>query len=611
MRAPETDAEMIFAASRRLDAHGSWAFPGLAHGVVGHLRLCDLREMIMLTETLFGLLKAWVHLFLLGQHAWGIVCGFSLLAVWLLRQSRLWVVFIWPAFISAAIALPLLIALPDMTQALTGQRANMPSALRYWFIGGLAAPSLFVLLLSRYGGQFWSWLSSSLTKSFGRQRAGRTDVRTVADVLPGALQHAYDPEKYFHPKKGVFLGLDEFKRPIYLPASEWRSSHAQVVGTTGSGKGVAAGVLLFQAVQQGEAVVIIDPKSDEFLPFVMASAARKADVPFVYVDLMGQRAQWNPFFAKSEHEIEELLTAGLGMGDTGSDADVYRVEDRRVARRFAAFCSQHQGPVHRQFADFFANNHDLVESARKFYADLEELVFTPCVKASTGVDLPALLQAGAVIYVRGSTRNPRILKLQKILLLAFMQAIEVRERASARHVVCFLDEFKYVLSRPAIEALGAIRDKRAHVIVAHQTLGDLEDCGRDLTAQAVIGAVVENCAIKLAYKARDPDTAMWLSRLSGTILVDDETRTIERNLGLTEKQSQRTLRQAERPLVDINQLLMLPKRTAVLFGVGHARFIHTSPIQVDPAAYPIEAFGEDVQSLTDDQSLAGSLLDVD
>jgi hypothetical protein len=267
--------------------------------------------------------------------------------------------------------------------------------------------------------------------------------------------------------------------------------------------------------------------------------------------------------------------------------------------------------MHRQFADFFAANHELVESARKFYADLEELVFTPCAQASTGADLPALLAAGAVIYVRGSTRNPRILKLQKIFLLSCMQTIEVRERASARHVAIFLDEFKYVISRPAIEALGAIRDKRAHVIVAHQTLGDLEDCGRDLTAQAVIGAVVENCAIKLAYKARDPDTALWLSKLSGTILVDDETRTIERNLGLTEKQSQRTLRQAERPLIDINQLLMLPKRTAVLFGVGHAQFIYTSPVRVDLAAFKIEAIGEDIQSSKDSPSLAGSLLDVD
>lgn len=564
----------------------------------------------MLIDILIQLLQAWVSFFLHFHQFWGVICGCSLLAIWLLRQSRLWVIFVWPAILSAGVALPLLVALPDMTEALAGRRVSPPNELWYWFLGGLIAPSLGLLLFSRYGGQLGSWIASILTKTFGRQRPGRTDVRTVSDVLPGALQDNYDPERFFRSKKGIFLGLNERKRPIYLPQADWRSSHCQIVGTTGSGKGVAAGVLLAQAVQQGEAVVVIDPKSDEFLPSVMASVAKKAGVPFVYIDLIGQKAQWNPLLAKSQQEAEELLTAGLGMGDTGSDADVYRVEDRRVARRFAAFCSQHSGSMHHQFAEFFAANHELVESARKFYADLEELVFTPCAQASTGADLPALLQAGAVIYVRGSTRNPRILKLQKIFLLSCMQTIEARDRSNARHVAIFLDEFKYVISRPAIEALGAIRDKRAHVIVAHQTLGDLEDCGRDLTAQAVIGAVVENCAIKLAYQARDPNTALWLSQLSGTILVDDETRTIERNIGLTEKQSQRTLRQAERPLVDINQLLMLPKRTAVLFGVGHAQFIYTSPIRVDLAAFKIEALGEDVQPSKNSSSLAGSLLDV-
>ena len=564
----------------------------------------------MLIDILIQLLQAWVSLFLHFHQFWGVICGCSLLAIWLLRQSRLWVIFVWPAILSAGVALPLLVALPDMTEALAGRRVSPPNELWYWFLGGLIAPSLGLLLFSRYGGQLGSWIASILTKPFGRQRPGRTDVRTVSDVLPGALQDNYDPELFFRPKKGIFLGLNERKKPIYLSTSDWRSSHCQIVGTTGSGKGVAAGVLLAQAVQQGEAVVVIDPKADEFLPTVMAITAKKAGVPFVYLDLTGQKAQWNPLLAKSQQEAEELLTAGLGMGDTGSDADVYRVEDRRVARRFSAFCTQHSGPMHHQFADFFAANNELVESARKFYADLEELVFTPCAQASTGADLPALLQAGAVVYVRGSTRNPRILKLQKIFLLSCMQTIEARDRATARHVAIFLDEFKYVISRPAIEALGAIRDKRAHVIVAHQTLGDLEDCDRDLTAQAVIGAVVENCAIKLAYQARDPNTALWLSKLSGTILVDDETRTIERNLGLTEQQSQRTLRQAERPLVDINQLLMLPKRTAVLFGVGHAQFIYTSPIRVDLAAFKIEAVGEDVQPSKDSPSLAGSLLDV-
>ena len=195
----------------------------------------------MLVAALVTLLDAWINLFLLGYKLWGLVCGLSLLAIWQLRQTRLWVVFAWPLVLSAGISLPLLIALPEIALALTGERISPLVEPTYWFISGLVSPSAGLFLLSRYGGELWSWFTDLLTKQFGRQRLGRTDVRTVSDVLPGGLQKDYDPEKYFSPKKGVFLGLNEHRQPIYVSTLDWRSSHCQIVGTTGSGKGVAAG----------------------------------------------------------------------------------------------------------------------------------------------------------------------------------------------------------------------------------------------------------------------------------------------------------------------------------------------------------------------------------
>lgn len=567
-----------------------------------------------MTNILIDVLMRWVELHYLGYKLWGIVCGVSLLMIWVLRKSRLWGIFGWLACLSAVIPGGLLLGLPPMTEYLGGQRISLPVEHRWWFVGGILSPFAAVVLVTRYGGHVWSAFTYALTKRFERQRDTRTDIRNVGDCLPGALAQAYDPRKYFDDKKGIFIGLNERRQPLYVASAQWRKSHVQVLGTTGSGKGVAAGVLLYQAVQQGEAVIVIDPKNDEFLPHVLAQAAHEKGVPFVFVDLQASLAQWNPFQGKSQQEVEELLTAGFGMAEKGTDADFYRVEDRRVARRFATFCAGKPGSLQQLFTDFYSQHHDLIDVAKKLYADLEELAATPCVQADQGIDLPALMAAGAVIYVRGSTRNPRILKLQRIFLLAGMQFIEARDRASARHVAIFMDEFKYVLSRPALEALGAIRDKRAHVMVAHQSLGDLQDCGGDLTPEAVIGGVAENCAIKLAYQVRDPNTADWLSRLSGTILVDDETRIIERNIGLTETQTaQRTLRQAERPLVDVNQLLMLPERCAVLFGIGPAKFIFTSPVPVTKVGVSIAPTGEPPVKPKDSghASVAGGLLDVD
>lgn len=91
----------------------------------------------------------------------------------------------------------------------------------------------------------------------------------------------------------------------------------------------------------------------------------------------------------------------------------------------------------------------------------------------------------------------------------------------------------------------------------------------------------ENCAIRIAYAVKDPDTAEWLSRMSGSILVDDEIRQIKTNVGLAEvRENGRSLRQAERSLVDTNMLQALPDRCAVLYGVGLARYFFTSPIPV-------------------------------
>jgi type IV secretory pathway TraG/TraD family ATPase VirD4 len=97
-----------------------------------------------------------------------------------------------------------------------------------------------------------------------------------------------------------------------------------------------------------------------------------------------------------------------------------------------------------------------------------------------------------------------------------------------------------------------------------------------------VASVNEDCALKIAYAIRDPDTADWLSRMSGHILVDDEIRQVRTNVGLAEtRENGRTLRQAERPLIDTNMLQSMPDRCAVLFGVGTARFFFTSAILVE------------------------------
>lgn len=48
--------------------------------------------------------------------------------------------------------------------------------------------------------------------------------------------------------------------------------HIQACGTTGSGKGVFMGSLSAQCALNGEAVIVIDPKDDEWFPHVAQTA---------------------------------------------------------------------------------------------------------------------------------------------------------------------------------------------------------------------------------------------------------------------------------------------------------------------------------------------------
>ncbi|HYN53514.1 MAG TPA: type IV secretory system conjugative DNA transfer family protein [Methylotenera sp.] len=540
-----------------------------------------------LNALVIDFLNLWIHYLDKFWPIVGVIFGFCISLAWLNRNNKTCGFFTSIAMLALLFQLGFYFAIPHVALHFTAVEFHLPAFYLWSFIGEALLGVVIVWLIIRYGSPYIEVIKHRLTKTSSVERNRKTDIRQIGVHLPNA-QNAYAPEKYFNLKRGIFFGLNEHKQPVYIPLDKWRKTHLDIIGTTGSGKGVAAGVMLTQALSSGECVIVVDPKNDEFLPHVMLKAAQEAGVPYVYIDLLAEATQWNPLQHKNANEIEELLSAGFSLGEKGTDADFYRLDDRRAARIFANLAYSNQTTLINTLQLLIEQQPDIAEAGKKFISDLEEIGLVSAVNTTQGVDLAKLMQQGAVIYVRGSMRNPRILKLQRIFVLSMIQHIEVRERESARHVCLFMDEFKYLISRPSLEALGAIRDKRAHVIIAHQSLGDLRDCPADLDADSVVASVNENCAIKLAYMVKDPNTADWLARMSGLILVDDEIRQVKTNAGLTEtRNGERTLRQADRNLIDTNMLQALPERCAVLFGAGLAKFFFTSPILVNKSTKAI------------------------
>ncbi len=438
-------------------------------------------------------------------------------------------------------------------------------------------------------------LKKHLVKKTTLERELRTDVRTVKSLLPETLH--YNPLDYIDLSKGIFIGIDRDKQPMYLPLKEWQRQHADIIGTTGAGKGVATGILLYQSILAGEGVFVMDPKDDEWAPHLYRKACEDADKPFALIDLRKPQYQLNLIEEITGDELEELFVAGFSLAEKGQESDFYRIDDRKAARIAAQFVSRHAAPTIR---DIYNGDYvqGIADKIKAFFGKIEELALLNAINAPTGFSLNKIFDEGGCCYVIGSMRNSKIITAQRMLLVRLYQLAERRDRikGAPRPIAIFLDELKYHLSKPALEGLGAARDKGVHIIMAHQSVADLKDCPADLKDDAVVGAVVENAKFKLVYRVMDPDTAEWVARMSGTILVDDEVRKAKTDAVLTETiDSERTIRQAQRFFIDSNMILNLPDFVSFIFttrSLPSASLI--SPIKVKKRALEICAVSPEI-----------------
>lgn len=423
-------------------------------------------------------------------------------------------------------------------------------------------------------------IGQGFTKKTEAERNKKTDVREIHKHLPDS-EEEFNPRKYFK-DSGVFIGISDKNEPVYLEKKAYPTMpHIQVVGTTGSGKGVVLAVLGSQWIANKEAVFFLDPKDDEWAPHVFADAARQAGAKHHYINLRSPEPQFNLFDDATADDIEQLFIAGFGFGDTGTAADFYSIADRKYSGIIARQIVK-QGLTAEQA---YEKNLDILEDAApKLAGKLRELGEVVAANAAPGrgISLTKIIEEGGSCYVVGHMSAEKIIRLQKMILVRLLQIAEKRDRISGavRPVAIILDEVKYQLSRSALEALGAARDKGVHVVLAHQSLADLRDVS-GIDGDAVVGSVVENCKLKICYSVNDPTTGEWLARMSGKILVDDETRSVSKNVALTEKvKSDRSIRQAERYFVDENMMQNLPKSVCVIYGLGLAKFAHVSKLLV-------------------------------
>ena len=425
---------------------------------------------------------------------------------------------------------------------------------------GLVAGGVLAYFAGRYFEPYVIEILNKRTRIAGLKDT-LSDIRHIRKELPGTVPIQF--EKQFTAaelKNEIFLGMDIAGSPVTLERSTWKSSHVQIMGPPGTGKGIQAAVTLTQSLKYGDAVFVFDPKNDEWAPSVFHEACRSAGVQFQFVDLSEPIPQLNPLLNSSPDEVAEMLYAGLELSRRGSDSDFYRLDDRKAAR-FAASLLEKESLSLTEMGNKakFLIDRDLSKGAKAFFTAIEEVGEQICIQTRTGVDLSAPLRDGGCIYIVGSMRNDPIVILQKMLFVRIIQIIE-RTRNRNRHCSIFLDEFKYLLSATSVNALGAIRDKGCNILLAHQSLGDFANCGSDLSEDGVRTTILDTTPIKWLYRPSDKDTASWISNQTGRILVSTQRSNTVRNLELSESLSaSRSVGETERNLYDVNTIMSLPK----------------------------------------------------
>ena len=167
------------------------------------------------------------------------------------------------------------------------------------------------------------------------------------------------------------------------------------------------------------------------------------------------------------------MVGAFGLAEKGAESDYFRSKDRRVVQQWIKPLKS--GVSLPEFAKSLTEAD--FENASKLCNDLTELAMLECINTTQQGRWHDVLDLGGLIYIIGSVRREPVLRLQKMLLLRILQRLEKRNRAlTYTHVTIFLDELKYLLCKPSLQALGTIRDKSANIILAHQSINDLEGC---------------------------------------------------------------------------------------------------------------------------------------
>lgn len=345
--------------------------------------------------------------------------------------------------------------------------------------------------------------------------------------------------------EGVAVGIDRRGRLVRVPICGPRPVNCLVAGATGSGKTVTMTLLALAAIMCGYAVVVIDPKGDDFMLRALRKAAKCAGRRFVLVSARGG-AVYNPYETGSDTEIADKLLAGetftephyqrlaqrylghlvralRGAGMTVSLATLVQYMD---PARLASLARELPAEKSRALLDYLETlttqqERDLSGTLNRL-AILAETEFAPWLDPGTPgerIDLRESLDRGDVVMFRlEADRLPLAAPMVAAAVIQDLVAISSeRQHGDHRPVLLVMDEFSSFAAKAVQRLFSRGRGAGFSQLLGAQELADMAAVITEAGARnGIRDQVLGNVDVLISHRQGVPESAELIAQIAGT-----------------------------------------------------------------------------------------------
>ncbi|MEX3582922.1 MAG: conjugal transfer protein TraC [Burkholderia sp.] len=449
----------------------------------------------------------------------------------------------------------------------------------YWMMlaAALVSGLLLRFLWDRYAGPALSrfWRSVRVTQETDKLVDARDEILSLK-------AKSFEPEKYFVEGK-VFYGMDGNEQPVYYDLQEFRTTHHLVLGPSDFGKGIILQSVFKQIIRFGFGVFYVDPKGDDWLPYLLQNEAKAAGRRFVFLDLRPEgKGVWHPFIGGSERERRTRITRAFNLDKSGTDSDVYKAKERALLDD----AIEHTDGSIKAMLAYVKDQHDSeLSMLRDSLREWSRISTFAQPGKRKGHSIEQCLMNNAVVYVRGDLRDPVVKDATKAYIAELTGEINRLAKVRPAHVVFGVDELKFTASAEINEALATIRQSRCNMFLLGQSIANVEaPDDKRLDGKALARELEVNTPIKFVYRAADERTAEWTEYMSAKqqLSVVQREGTETNTHGGEHWGGQRTIGNQEAPIISSTTALNLPRRVAIAFMPGRlATKLFTSPAKID------------------------------